>query len=113
MDMEKRERRSARADKRGKAGETLMETLITMLIVGLSSVLFLTMTATAGRIFRKAETEYNRIYNEITRADVQEEPHANSGSIGKMTVKGSGAASVTVDVDWYGSTDYVLSYKVK
>ncbi len=109
MDREKRKKRGAAGNGRGKAGETLTETLVTMLIVGLSSVLFLTMTGAAGRIFRRAEQEYGEIYDIISKADVQA-PSATD-SFGTITVKGG--ANVQVDVDWYGDKDCVLSYKVK
>jgi len=102
-----RARHGAAGNKRSKAGETLTETLITVLIVGLSSVLFLTMIGASGRIFRRAETEYDKIYEKIAEADVQST--MLSGSIGDIIVKGE--ESVHVSVDWYGNTDYVLSYK--
>jgi len=107
MDKGRSQRRGAVKNGRVKAGETLTETLITMLIIGLSSVLFLTMTGAAGRIFRRAETQYDEIYDEISKAYVQSEVLTDSNSIGEITV-----GAVAVDVNWCGSTDYVLSYKV-
>jgi len=108
--MEKRERRRAVRNRRSKAGETLTETLVSMLIVGLSSVLFFTMVGAAGRISRKAEEKYKELYVIISKADNKKLPTAdNSDSIGEIIV--DGAEDVEVDVDWYGSTDYVLSYK--
>jgi len=100
-------------NRRYKAGETLTETLIAMLIIGLSSVLFLTMVGTSGRIFRKSETAYKDMYDDIAAADLQEAPFlvADSNSIGTITVKGS--SSTPVEVNWYGKKDYVLSYKVR
>lgn len=112
--MEKRAGRGAEKNRRSKAGETLAETLIAMLMIGLSSVLFLTMTGAAGRIFRKAEAEYQEIYAEIAAADVRDDGvfiTNGKDSIGKITVKGSSSTEITVK--WYGDTDYVLSYEVK
>jgi len=109
-DMKRRERGPAVENRRRKAGETLTETLVALLMIGLSSVLFMTMTGASGRIFRKAEKAYEEIYEEISKADLQKGSPSDD-DIGTITVQGS--ASVTVDVDWYGSTDYVLSYKVK
>ncbi len=106
MDMEKGGRRRA-AGKRSKAGETLTETLIAMLIIGLSSVFFLTMVGASGRIFRKSEAEYAEAYEKIAAADVQ-----GSGGSGGGSIKVKGPASETdVPVTWYGEADYVVSYK--
>jgi len=111
MDMERRKRRGAPGNRRSKAGETLSETLVAMLIIGLSSVLFLTMIGASGRIFRKAEKKYEEIYDKISAADLQEgTPLDNSASIGKITIKGQD--SIEFEVGWYGDPDYVLSYKV-
>lgn len=110
MDREKRGRRGGAGKKRSKAGETLTETLVTMLIVGLSSVLFLTMVGAAGRIFRKAETDYDRLYGEITLADNKKPADVlSSDNIGKIVI---GEENKKLDVNWYGSKDYVLSYEV-
>jgi len=111
--MEKRARRAAAGNRRSKAGETLTETLVAMLIVGLSSVLFLTMTGASGRIFRRSEAEYDLIYDKITAAGAPDSSSPVTESIGGITVKGESASGVTVDVEWYGNTDYVLSYQVK
>jgi len=107
MDMEKRERRGTVRNRRGKAGETLTETLVAMLIIGLSSVLFLTMVGAAGRIFRKAEKDYEKIYGKISEADAQT---TSAGDIGEIVVN-DGSGEVKVTVNWYGNKDYVLSYK--
>ncbi len=98
---------------RGKAGETLTETLVAMLIIGLSSVLFLTMIGASGRIFRKTEGKYDELYGKIAAADGRSASDVisdGSSTIGKIIVKGS--SSVNIGVDWYGGTDYVLSYEV-
>jgi len=100
-------------NRRSKAGETLTETLIAMLIVGLSSVLFLTMIGASGRIFRMAEKKYEEIYEVIAEADVQGTPltgDAVSG-LGEITIQGT--SNATLGVDWYGDKEYVLSYKAK
>lgn len=101
-------------NRRSKAGETLTETLITMLIIGLSSVLFLTMVGASGRIFRKTEAEYDEIYEKIAAADVQSDTLSKdeSSGLGKIAVKGE-SSTTQIAVDWYGSKDYVLSYKVR
>ncbi len=113
INREKRGRRGGTGKKRGKAGETLTETLVAMLIIGLSSVLFLTMVGAAGRISRNAEKAYKELYGIISAADNKKDAGKvpDTTVIGEITVEG--VSSVEVDVDWYGSTDYVLSYKVK
>ncbi len=106
----RKERRGAAGKGRGKAGETMVETLVTMLIIGLSAVLFLTMVGAAGKIFRKAEKGYNELYGKIAEADVQEGALPDGGGVGTITVKGEGALSTdNFTVDWYGN-DYVRSY---
>jgi len=107
--MKKNERSGAVRNRRSRAGETLTETLITMLIVGLSSVLFITMVGASGRIFRSSKTKYDEIYGKIAAADVQ----SGTPFEGAITVTGSSSTAVSVKVNWYGDTSYVLSYKVK
>ncbi len=101
---------------RGKAGETLTETLIAMLIIGLSSVLFLTMIGASGRIFRKTEEKYDELYEKIAAADGQSPSDKitnGDSTIGSITIKKSPTgAGTNIPVVWYGSTDYVLSYEV-
>ncbi len=110
-------RRGAVRTGRGKAGETLTETLIAMLIIGLSSVLFLTMIGASGRIFRKTEEKYDDLYDIIAAADVRR-PSAEitngDSTIGSITIKKSPIDTGTnIPVDWYGDKDYVLSYEVR
>ncbi len=112
MDMDKSKMRRAVRSRRGRAGETLAETLVAMLIIGLSSVLFVTMVGAAGRIFQTAKTGYKTICDNVTAAEKQEGDGVTS--IGKITVAGTeegSSSSVEVDVKWYGEEDSVLSYK--
>jgi len=112
MNMGRKAMPGAVKKRRGSAGETLTETLVTMLIVGLSSVLFLTMIGASGRIFRKAEADYKVVYGDITAADVQSVEY--TGSVGTITVKGPvGPLPTEISVKWYGSTDNILSYGVE
>ncbi len=118
MDKEKRKRRGAVRNRRGKAGETLTETLTAMLIIGLSSVLFLTMVGASGRIFQKAKKGYDVFYEKITEADNQVNELPAGGVPGEKIIVEEGLldgskVEVDVDVKWYGNKDYVLSYKVK
>lgn len=104
-------------NRRSKAGETLTETLVAMLIVGLSSVLFLTMVLTSARIFQRAKDEYENIYNGISIAEAQGSPEGQGSPLGNNGVPGEitvdGVEDITVRVNWYGSKDCVLSYKVQ
>lgn len=109
MSMEKGEKHAVVRNRRSRAGETLAETLVAMLIIGLSSVLFMTMTGASGRIFQSARNKYRAVYEDVAVAEEKKDPPLDD--IGKITVKGVG--SVSVDVNWYGNKDYVLSYKVK
>jgi len=93
---------------RGKAGETIVETLVAVLMIGLSAALFLTMVGAAGKIFRRAEDGYDELYEKISEADVQETAYPGGG--GTITVRGEGSLIPdTFTVDWYGN-DYVRSY---
>ncbi len=113
MDVDKSKTCRSVRNRRGKAGETLAETLVAMLIIGLSSVLFATMVGAASRIFEKAKTGYDTICADVTAAEMQEENDKLTESIGQITVIGTDSATVTVT--WYrnkdGDTDSVLSYK--
>jgi len=110
-------RRGPVRNRRNKAGETLAETLVAMLIIGLSSVLFLTTVLASTRIFQMARDGYRESYELISSAEKM--GTALSGNdLGEITVTGMGSTGVTVDVNWYGSDgddgdeNYVLSYKV-
>jgi len=107
--MGKNARRGAARNRRGKAGETLTETLITILIIGLSSVLFLTMIGASGKIYRKADKEYKVIYTKVGETD---QVHASGGGdIRTMNVTTNGSATIKVNVSFYGDSDYFLSYQ--
>lgn len=127
--MEQQKNKLCRAAKirRNRRGETLTETLIAMLIIVLSSVLFLTMVGASGRIFRNTEKVYGRtgneaesVYFKIAAADTGSTP--TSSGLGNITVQGTapGSTPTPVTVDWYGDKFdehedeyYVLSYKVR
>ncbi len=118
MDMEKSKIRCAVGNRRGKAGETLAETLVAMLIIGLSSVLFATMVGAASRIFETAKTGYEEICTDVTVAETMQESSKLTDGLGKITVAGIDSAgassSVDVEVNWYRNQekeDSVLSYK--
>ncbi len=105
--------------RRAKSGETITEALVAMLIIGLSSVLFLTMVATSGGIYRRAEEGYKEQYEKISAVDTKNaaiEDNENKAVVenGTITVTGDGAssASAEVNVKWYGDKDNILSYEV-
>lgn len=60
-----------------------------------------------------ARDKYEESYGVISDAEEQSNLLDNSDSLGEITVKGSDSTTgVTVNVNWYGNKDYVLSYKV-
>lgn len=91
---------------REKRGETLLESLVSILIFTFASVLLLTMLAAGARINRTAR-EADRAYDlQMLTAEMAEGPGTVRGTV-LLTVNGT-AESVPVDI--YGEQAELYSY---
>ena len=91
--------------KRSKKGETILETLIAILIITFSSVMLVNLTITATRMNKVTEQEDDKFRQALMEAE-----KAESGSSGEVTIK-SGGSSYTYEVEYFGEDDGLYSYR--
>lgn len=84
---------------RSKRGETLVEMLVSIVILGLSISIMTGMIAAAYSMNKAAREESDRYYNELSAAEMQ----GDDDYIGKGTVSISdGTNTVHIDIDIFG-----------
>jgi Tfp pilus assembly protein PilV len=88
-----------------KAGETLIETLVAVLVVALSSIILVTMTVTASHLNAAARTADQAFYAELSAA----ESGTGSTATGTITVSWT-TGSQSFSVDFVGSGSELKSY---
>ena len=89
---------------RSRKGETLTETLVAVLLVGLASVVLASMISAASRMGAQALERDTALYEEITVAEAQ-----SSGQNGSVTVE-IGGSSQNFNVTYFGEEDQLHSY---
>ena len=89
---------------RSRKGETLTETLVAVLLVGLASVVLASMISAASRMGAQALERDTALYDEITVAEAQ-----SSGQNGSVTVE-IGGSSQNFNVTYFGEEDQLHSY---
>lgn len=98
---------------RSSKGETLIEALVSVLIVALSSVILATMVAVSSDITEKAKANTDELYIKIS--DVTRKTDAPTE--GKITITGTGAqASIIPEefvVNYYGEENELTAYERK
>lgn len=88
---------------RSNAGETLVETLAAVLIVGIASTLFLTFVMTSSNMNQAAKGKDDAVYEQLSAAETMgENPKPGTVQFG----------SDSVNVEVYGGADGLISYKV-
>lgn len=94
---------------RDRRGETLTETLCAVLVLALAVALLASMIAASSRLDRKTDQTASELYQSANQA---EQPEASTGK-GNVTVQigSTPEETVTVPVDFYGSSDQVVSYR--
>lgn len=91
-----------------RRGETLGETLCAVLVLALGVALLGTMIATSSRLDRKTDLATAKLYAAFSKAEAQSETLQN----GSVTVT-VGSQEKTVDVEFYGDRQQLLSYRLK
>ena len=87
---------------RSRRGETLVETLVAILVSALSVVLLVGGITVAAQINRRAAEQDGDFYGQLTAAETQMEPPVRTFSV---TVAPEGAASFTITAGLYGEGD--------
>ena len=90
--------------KRSKRGETLVETLAAILIVVLTSTIFLTATITTAKINRSARTADDTL--RVAQEQVEQRQNGRQGSVKIKTAAGTAEYNVT----FYGASEKLQSY---
>ena len=90
---------------RSRKGETLTETLVALLIVGLSSVVLASMIGAASRMGTQAAERDKAMYEEVAAAEAR----TGDSEDGSVTVT-VGDTNQTIDVKYYGGEDGLHSY---
>ena len=101
---------------RSTRGETLAEILVSIVILGLSIGLLLTMVMTSTKITQYARQADNDLMTELNAAEQQLNPYAPSDDpYPKVKIKLSDSDYVEVPVELYASSDgsALISYKAK
>ncbi len=94
---------------RDRRGETLTETLCAVLVLALAVALMASMLAASSRLDRKTDQTAGALYQAVSDA---EKPEASTGT-GNVSVQVGTELTVTVEVDFYGNSDQVVSYQEK
>ena len=91
--------------KRSAKGETLVETLVAILIITFSAIILVNTTIASTNINRKVESSDTNFREELAAAEGLQEPVD-----GKITIKGD--KTYTYDVEYYGKEDGLRSYRI-
>lgn len=96
---------------KSRSGETLAEVLVAILVVAVSTSLFLGMVAVSARINRQAVKADARFYRAISRLECFEaEEEAVEQRNGSLRVEGSGVSEELPVTVFYG--DDMVSYQL-
>ena len=97
--------------KRASKGETLVETLVAIVIITFSAIILINMTIASTNINRKVESSDTNFREELAAAEGLQNP-----AKGQITVKSkseTGASkSYKYTVEYYGKEDGLRSYRI-
>lgn len=94
---------------RDRRGETLTETLCAVLVLALAVALLAAMISASSRLDRKTDQTAGELYQSANQA----EQHAEPTKSGTVSVQIGEEPAKTVEVDFYGDSDQVVSYQEK
>lgn len=98
---------------RERSGETLVEVLIALLIIALSSFLLAVMVSTAGNIDMTTRNRDREFYEELTHADTRTVEEGGAPKDGNVVIAVDGEADpIEVEVNVYGGVG-LASYAKK
>lgn len=90
-----------------KKGETLLETLVAILILTVSAMLLAEVTASSTRINLDAEKVDKKYREDLEKVEKRETPIS-----GEVTIQ-SGGTTYTYNVNYYGDSSGFTSYATK
>ena len=93
-----------------KRGETMVETLAAVLIVGLAAAMLATMVASAVRITSRTKEADAVFYRELSAAEEKTKMVGETNVTISVT---GGSASEAKDITLYGTQDGLTAYEVK
>lgn len=94
---------------RSRRGETLIESLVALLLVSIASVALIAMVTSASRMNKAANQLDSGLYAAVSAAEVRQDNEDKEDGTVTVTVDGD---SVTKDVTFYGSGDAsIFSYQ--
>lgn len=97
---------------RSKRGETLIEMLVSIVLLGLSVALMLTMVMTSTKITKITRTEDEKMMNELNFAEKQQQDAGVEKTVTITCTSGS-SGSVPVTVNLYSeSGSDLISYSI-
>ena len=97
---------------RSKRGETLIEMLVSIVLLGLSVALMLTMVMTSTKITKITRTEDEKMMNELNFAEKQQQDAGVEKTVTITCTSGS-SGSVPVTVNLYSESDSdLISYSI-
>ena len=104
-----------KAKVKSQRGETLVETLVSVLIIILASVMLYGMAASAAKMNRQASEQDAAFYGQLTSAETN--ASSTQASLGSVQIKETGGSfQKAVDVIFYqeslGGEDVLRSYIV-
>lgn len=92
---------------RQSRGETLIETLVAVLVMTCASVLLATMLLAASNLNSKAQEQDKSFYDQVTAAETDTTPRYDVD----VQFTENGSAVVTVKSSLYGATDGLNAYR--
>lgn len=92
--------------KRASKGETLVETLVAIVIITFSAIILVNMTIASTNINRKVESSDTNFRDELAAAEGLQNP-----AKGQITVK-SESRTYKYSVEYYGKEDGLRSYRI-
>ena len=92
-----------------RRGETLVETLAAILLVALSSTLFLTLITAGVRISAGGDRKTQQLNEEFSLAE-EADPHGGHASTGTVTLTQNGRTQ-SIPVTYYGDEGSLRAYR--
>lgn len=92
--------------KRASKGETLVETLVAIVIITFSAIILVNMTIASTNINRKVESSDTNFREELAAAEGLQNP-----AKGQITAK-SESGTYRYSVEYYGKEDGLRSYRI-
>lgn len=95
-----------------RRGETLVETLAAILVVGLSSALFLTLITTGVRLSATGDAKMQQLNEALSIAEEADQDGGHAVT-GQVVLTQAGQSDQTIDVTYYGDAGSLRSYRMR